>query len=651
MFSQYSPTDRQLVLTTFTRSFDKNIVLPYLKSDDAEKVNAALLSVAQSGDTLFVPDVKRVDFKRHNKYVCFALSELGACYSSSQYLRRMLSGANLSEDVSCECLSALGSTGDRNDFDWLRDEYNSRGKNQEGISIAVYNFYSRKIISKDDAHKLILPELLSSQYFSKKNFDAAFALYRTGGSDSARDFLLEELNFSFRNPAANGKFKEPALQYVIGSLRQIKYFPDNNDLFNNLINIKSFPLKIEAAKYLSLFHYKSEKKISSYLSLLNSQNANVARQAAASLRNFRTAGKLLTYLKHSADSLLLKANLSYHVEGELFLSYIKLFAPSFGDILAKYGNNVPAEYFFQACGIYAKDKTASNYLIEKYSNATPNKKLQILENLLPFQKNFPNDKNLWKVLENALSSDSPALISTCADGLDSVLTSRKNLELASIIKKQTEKYKDNSTYLESLQSLLNLSDKLPGQISSEIISLLKHSRIYAVKKAAFVKSGVNLPEVKKDTSGFGSFWHYAFEYKKAKILTESGFFIIKLLPGAAPVSVGNFVSLAVRGFFNGLKFHRVVPGFVIQGGDPEGNGWGGPGYDIVSEFSPLNYSAGMVGMASAGKDTEGSQWFVTTGSFPHLDGRYTIFGKVIKGMKTVDETLQGEKILKVIPEK
>jgi cyclophilin family peptidyl-prolyl cis-trans isomerase len=91
----------------------------------------------------------------------------------------------------------------------------------------------------------------------------------------------------------------------------------------------------------------------------------------------------------------------------------------------------------------------------------------------------------------------------------------------------------------------------------------------------------------------------------------------------------------------------VVPGFVIQGGDPTGTGWGGPGYEITSEFSPLEYNRGIVGMASAGKDTEGSQWFVTTGNYPHLNGRYTIFAEVLKGMDVVEKIKQDDKILSV----
>lgn len=123
----------------------------------------------------------------------------------------------------------------------------------------------------------------------------------------------------------------------------------------------------------------------------------------------------------------------------------------------------------------------------------------------------------------------------------------------------------------------------------------------------------------------------------AVVKTSRGTFEIELLHREAPRTVQNFVTLAEKGFYDGTSFHRVVPNFVAQGGCPIGNGWGDPGYTIRCETSPLRYERGTVGMAHAGKDTGGSQFFVAHSPQPHLDGRYTIFGKVVKGMEVVDE--------------
>ena len=115
----------------------------------------------------------------------------------------------------------------------------------------------------------------------------------------------------------------------------------------------------------------------------------------------------------------------------------------------------------------------------------------------------------------------------------------------------------------------------------------------------------------------------------------------------APQTVRNFVTLARRGYFDGTAFHRVVPDFVIQDGDPTGTGSGGPGHTIRCEYNRLRYETGMVGMALSGKDTGGSQWFVTLSPQPHLDGRYTIFAHVVRGLAAARAVTQGTKITKV----
>lgn len=136
---------------------------------------------------------------------------------------------------------------------------------------------------------------------------------------------------------------------------------------------------------------------------------------------------------------------------------------------------------------------------------------------------------------------------------------------------------------------------------------------------------------------------------KAKITTTMGVIEAKLFYKEAPKTVSNFVELSRKGFYNGLLFHRVVPNFMIQGGDPKGNGTGGPGYTFADEFSPTlkHDKPGRLSMANSGPDTNGSQFFVTVKETPHLDNRHTIFGEVTSGMdvaKAISETpTNGEK--------
>ena len=121
----------------------------------------------------------------------------------------------------------------------------------------------------------------------------------------------------------------------------------------------------------------------------------------------------------------------------------------------------------------------------------------------------------------------------------------------------------------------------------------------------------------------------------AVLKTDHGDVTIRLLPEIAPATVNNFVFLAREGFYDGCTFHRVIPGFVAQGGDPTGSGRGGPGYRFPDELSPTPFEQGTLGMANAGPGTNGSQFYIMLGAAPHLTGRYTAFGSVEAGIEHV----------------
>ncbi|NDK39568.1 peptidylprolyl isomerase [Pseudoxanthomonas gei] len=127
--------------------------------------------------------------------------------------------------------------------------------------------------------------------------------------------------------------------------------------------------------------------------------------------------------------------------------------------------------------------------------------------------------------------------------------------------------------------------------------------------------------------------------------TARGPIKVELYPDKAPLTVANFVNLAQRGFYDGLNFHRVIPDFMIQGGCPEGSGRGGPGYRFADETNNgVRHERGVLSMANAGPNTNGSQFFITHVATPHLDGRHTVFGKVLEGLDVVDSVKGGDLI-------
>jgi cyclophilin family peptidyl-prolyl cis-trans isomerase len=136
---------------------------------------------------------------------------------------------------------------------------------------------------------------------------------------------------------------------------------------------------------------------------------------------------------------------------------------------------------------------------------------------------------------------------------------------------------------------------------------------------------------------------------RATIRTARGDIVLDLFAGDAPITVNNFLTLARSGYYRGTRFHRVVPNFVVQDGDPRDDGNGGPGYAIRDEMNPRRYDRGALGMALSGPDTGGSQYFITHSPQPHLDGHYTVFGRVVRGFAVLDAIIQGDSILAVIP--
>jgi peptidyl-prolyl cis-trans isomerase B (cyclophilin B) len=135
----------------------------------------------------------------------------------------------------------------------------------------------------------------------------------------------------------------------------------------------------------------------------------------------------------------------------------------------------------------------------------------------------------------------------------------------------------------------------------------------------------------------------------ATIETNRGTIELELSPTDAPKTVNNFVFLAREGFYDGVTFHRVIRDFMIQGGDPTGTGRGGPGYSFEDEVqgNPLQHERGVISMANAGPNTNGSQFFITHAPQPHLNGKHTVFGKVAKGLDVVDAIQQGDRMERV----
>lgn len=211
--------------------------------------------------------------------------------------------------------------------------------------------------------------------------------------------------------------------------------------------------------------------------------------------------------------------------------------------------------------------------------------------------------------------------------------------ICSALTDESLRYKDE---INDLSFLHNAKEKLKLPQDIESLQPLERAIAYleGKEKVTILKNEFNHPMPWRNIKTIS-------RNQRAEIKTTKGRIIIRLLVEEAPGSVANFVDLVTKKYFNGKYFHRVVPNFVIQGGCNRGDGYGSEDYSIRSEFSLTRYTTGSMGMASAGKDTEGTQWFITHLPTPHLDGKYTIFAETERGMEVVDYMEVGDKILEI----
>jgi peptidylprolyl isomerase len=227
---------------------------------------------------------------------------------------------------------------------------------------------------------------------------------------------------------------------------------------------------------------------------------------------------------------------------------------------------------------------------------------------------------------------------------------------------------DRSAVAALIAAYTNRHERVDVDVHTEILAVLKKlkaaesadlayealgdadRRVRTAAKELLEEIGASTPEMKTDRQWYEENFQPKrkadltppFGLKRALIKTSRGDVEIELFGDDATQTAATFIKLAQSGFYDGLSFHRVVPNFVVQGGCPRGDGWGDPGYSIRAEINQHKYGRGYLGIADSGKDTGGSQFFITHSQQPHLDGRYTIFGRVIKGMEVVDRIDQGD---------
>ena len=547
--------------------------------------------------------------------------------SSTEKVAVLLKDAN--SDVRNAAAFALGQIGGEKAFQFLvsvpQDSLTSKELAEAiGKSIQDVNQLPADITSWG-LYRIGLRGLSDSIMINK-----AIEFLNSNNSESVR---LGAAHFFMRGPVEISKAEEQLIKSALedksvfvrmacaSALRKIKTQPSFEATVKVLQSDVDYRVRVNAVRALQSLPISQSK---SYLfDALNDSNTNVSVAASEAIGSSASKTELseLVSLARSAKHWRVKGNLyeaalrvsnSKEITEEVFKEY-----QGQQNIYAKAALLNALGQSTIAVGFVLDELGTSKEPVLRSSSATA------LVAINRHKEFYPDlSKTLLDGYKKGMATGDPAVIGIFASALgDSILGYKKMV--------------NDINFLYEAKSTLSLPR------DNEALQPLESTIAYfeGKKISVEVKNGFNNPidwnlvkTIPRD--------------QKVQIKTERGDIIIRLLIEEAPGSVANFVKLVNSKYFDDKNFHRVAPNFVIQGGCNRGDGWGSEDYSIRSEFSRRRYEEGSVGMASAGKDTEGTQWFITHSPTPHLDGRYSIFAVVESGMDVVHLIEVGDKIIK-----
>lgn len=643
----HQETEFQQILQFESITAPCDSLLDFLKHPEPKVRTRAIEAIGKLQDNHCLEQVtKMLQDTNHNVRLeaAFALGQIGDSTAEASLIER-LNSKEITE-VKVRILEALGKIGTAQTFAILSNQFTAQSEALRAEAALA----SARMALRGRTNQIVTNSLqaLLNDGNDDVRWKTTYALMRIK-KDLDANKLVGRLQD--RNPQVR--------MYAVSALGEMAYIPVLERLGFILRTDLDWRVRVNAARALENYPLTL---VADYLSLLY-QSAHVrltivsaiGASAQVGTKGYRQNSRELNLAKHQLEQLLTndpdeEAIPLTHAEiGAALISYAKLMGHQAIDLVLTYAEH--ASKTVRASAMQALGEIHSpvvmNIFEKKYPTDSTVVKIAILEALDKLSA-FSNPK----LFLDALASDDQVLVALAAKGLGSDSVNNKiyapriveayqslpkpvDVEAAQMIFEALGKFKEESA-VPTLKDALRTPDK-------------------ALSKAAAQALGEITGESYTDQIVHFTELPFEFKYRdvldlrgaKAIIQTERGKIEIKLYAEDAPLTVLNFVRLAEAGFYDGLTFHRVVPNFVIQGGDPRGDSWGSPGYSIPSEFNKHHYLRGTVGMASAGKDTEGCQFFITHSPQPHLDGRYTIFGQVTSGMDVVDKIQQDDVMQKV----
>ena len=513
--------------------------------------------------------------------------------------------------VVCEVLRALGKTIGKNDFPVLRNYKATDSLSQIGQALGLYHIGLRGLA--DSVCVVRQAEFLKPSYPYRARLAAAHFFNRTqkvevdGVSNVLITSAKEDKNVFIRMASAN-------------ALRKIDSAKAIGPILKILANEKDYRVRVNAVRVLG--NFTSRRALNGLINSLNDQNESVGIAASEVLKPSAELKDLLLLNARAAKNWRIQSNLyktvlAFSPSEELEKEIQQLYTASQNDYQkAALLNTLSASV--NSFKFVENTLLGSGAFVIKSSAAQSLSAMNQGKSYLPTMQG-----EFTSAYKAAILQGDPGVIGIVASAL-------KNPSLG------YKEFIKDFTFLKEAKAKLSLPKDIEAlQPLEEVIAYFE---------------GKSEPAALKNTFNHPINWALLKTIpidQSVKIKTVKGDILLQLLVEEAPGSVANFIELVNKKYFNEKYFHRVVSNFVIQGGCNRGDGFGSEDFSIRSEFSMRSYKEGSVGMASAGKDTEGTQWFITHSPTPHLDGRYTIFAEVKNGMEVVHSIQVGDKILDI----
>ncbi len=685
----FSPDEKKVLELQDKRTFGENDELgKYLLSTDPEIRLRAIYALGNIGDSNSVSKLNFLlagpfsDYPNEEdmRAAAFALGQI-PCDESKKFLRLVMEDkSNFAESSKKYFIDALGRIGDSTDLISVLSHSNSQDTGitrAAAMSIARFGLRRLKSLAAIDALKYLANNSTDQQTLR----NTAFAFWRASDktllSNAQREVYSlaesEDAQTRMWGFAALGKLADKGLlMYTLESFLSEDDWRVRVNMLNMLTNYDADSL-LDMSKQLNTIFSEA----------VNDKNENVSLNAISIATGFYSGidSEKSRKWKDEGSRLLLEV-MNQHTKysgrqtGAAAISYsglkkddskndlFRLFSSTSdykvkADVLRAFGNFDNALIFKEVRDTVTREVTRYNELnpnsdgrmIGSYELAELYRGFVEMISSLDNKLDIKNQLTSRLIFLEFAGSKDPLITSVSLEALQDSIYINDRSEIASVMKFDFNDLKypeDLLIQLIFIDAFKNLGDKTIIPVLSPLVD----SENYDLAKASSdaIESLTGEKPVVKAQNKYDFDWSFIESFSrplKATLRTSKGEIRLELFTDFAPFTVQSFIKLAQKDFFDSTKFHRVLPNFVIQGGDPTSTGYGGPEYSQRSENSPLTYEEGTLGMASSGKDTEGSQFFITHSATPHLDGRYTIFGRVTEGMDVVEKIMVGDELIDV----